>query len=153
MANKGGRPTKFKNEYIDEAKELYLLGYEDKQVAKHFKVHLSTLEEWKVKHKEFREIIKDAKARHDNARVEDSLFKRAVTGYKVTEVKVEEDHEGRKKITRTTREIPADTRASIHWLNNRDPKRWQNTSKVAVEVNDSPLNIQDLYTTTQKNKN
>ena len=153
MANKRGRPTKFKEEYIQEAKELTLLGYDSVRLAKHFGVHPSTFEEWKAKNKSFRETIQDAKDRYDSAQVENSLLKRAVTGYKVTEVKVEEDHEGRKKTTKTTREVPADTRAQMYWLNNRNPNRWRNKSKVEVEVNDSPLSIKDLYTETQKNKN
>ena len=153
MATKRGRPTKYKKEYIQEAKELTLLGYDSVRLAKHFGVHPSTFEEWKAKNKSFRETIQDAKDRYDSAQVENSLLKRAVTGYKVTEVKVEEDHEGRKKTTKTTREVPADTRAQMYWLNNRNPNRWRNKSKVEVEVNDSPLSIKDLYTETQKNKN
>ncbi len=153
MSNKAGRPTKYKKEYIEEAKELSLLGYDAVRLAKHFGVHSSTFEEWKAKHEEFREAIQEAKDRYDSAQVENSLLKRAVTGYKITEVKVEEDQEGRKKTTKTTREVPADTRAQMYWLNNRNPNRWKNKSKVEVEVNDSPLSIQDLYTATQKNKN
>lgn len=153
MANKRGRPTKFKEEYIQEAKELTLLGYDSVRLAKHFGVHPSTFEEWKAKNKSFRETIQDAKDRYDSAQVENSLLKRAVTGYTITEVKVEEDREGRKKTTKTTREVPADTRAQMFWLSNRNPNRWRNKSKVEVEVNESPLSIQDLYATTQKNKN
>ena len=153
MATKRGRPTKYKKEYIQEAKELTLLGYDSVRLAKHFGVHPSTFEEWKAKNKSFRETIQDAKDRYDSAQVENSLLKRAVTGYTITEVKVEEDREGRKKTTKTTREVPADTRAQMFWLSNRNPNRWRNKSKVEVEVNESPLSIQDLYATTQKNKN
>jgi hypothetical protein len=153
MSNKAGRPTKYKKEYIEEAKELSLLGYDGARLAKHFGVNISTFNEWKAKNKIFRDTIQESKDRYDAEQVENSLLKRAVTGYKVTEVKVEEDHEGRKKVTKTTREVPADTRAQMYWLNNRNPNRWKNKSKVEVEVNDSPLSIQDLYTATQKNKN
>ena len=150
MASVRGRPTKYKKEYIDEAKDLALLGYDNKRLAKHFCVSQSTFDEWITKHESFRGALRDAKERFDNARVEDALFKRAVTGYKVTEVKVEVDHEGRKKTTTTTREIPADTKAQTHWLNNRNPKRWKNKNNIEVEVNNSTLTIQDIYKQTKK---
>lgn len=150
MTNKGGRPTKYKEEFIQEAKELTLLGYDDSRLAKHFGVSCSTFDEWKAKHETFRGTIKEAKDRYDSTQVENALLKRAVTGYTITEVKVEEDREGRKRTTKTTREVPADTRAQMYWLNNRNPNRWKNKTKVEVEVNDSPLSIQDLYATTQK---
>ena len=153
MSSKAGRPTKYKEEYEEEAKQLSLLGYDNKRLAKHFGVSCSTFDEWKAKHESFRGAIEKAKDRYDAEQVENSLLKRAVTGYKITEVKVEEDQEGRKKTTKTTREVTADTRAQMYWLNNRNPNRWKNKSKVEVEVNDSPLSIQDLYAATQKNKN
>lgn len=152
MSNKAGRPTKFKEEYIEEAKELSLLGYDGARLAKHFGVNISTFNEWKAKNKIFRDTIQESKDRYDAEQVENSLRKRAVTGYTITEVKVEEDREGRKKTTKTTREVPADTRAQMFWLSNRNPNRWRNKSKVEIEVNESPLGIQDLYAASKKDE-
>ena len=43
-----GRPTKYKDEYCEQAYKLCLLGATDKEMADFFQVSLSTLNLWKI---------------------------------------------------------------------------------------------------------
>ena len=116
----GGRPTKFKEEYCEQARKLCLLGYTDAELAIYFEVTESTINKWKLDYPKFSESLKDGKENAD-AKVIESLYKRA-QGYMVDE----ETAKGP-----TTRHIPADTTAMIFWLKNRQRKKW--TDKQEIE--------------------
>jgi hypothetical protein len=49
----GGRPNKFKPEYIEQARKLCQLGHTDPELAEFFEVHLQTINNWKAKYSEF----------------------------------------------------------------------------------------------------
>lgn len=58
----GGRPTKYKPEYVDEV--LDFIGEQGKsvaQLARHFRVAKSTIYEWAANHKEFSDAFMRAK--------------------------------------------------------------------------------------------
>lgn len=120
-SRKVGRPTKYKEEYVELAYKLTLLGMIDTQLADFFEVHESTIHQWKIDYPEFSESIRRGKAISDIEVVE-ALRKRAI-GYSYDEIKVEESEQGKKKTT-TTKEVIPDTTAQMFWLRNRHADKW-----------------------------
>src|ERR1043166_9958695 len=68
-----GRPTKYKEEYAEQAYKLSLLGHTDEEMATFFSVHVDTIYEWKNKHEEFSEAITRGKQVAD-IEVAEALF-------------------------------------------------------------------------------
>ena len=95
--SKGGRPSKYKVEYNEQARKLCLLGYTDIQLAHHFAIAESTLNKWKKEKPEFSESLRQGKCDADGEVVE-SLFKEAKTG---------------------------NVTACIFWLKNRQGRAWR----------------------------
>jgi hypothetical protein len=141
--DKGGRPTKFRPEYIQQARKLALLGQTDAQMAGFFGIGEATLHRWKVEHEGFRESILAGKERAD-ADIADSLYKSALGGNTVTEVREEPDSEGNIIRKRVVRELPADVRAQRYWLGNRHPRLWRD--KVVVEDETPPEMLAETAT-------
>jgi len=122
-----GRPTKYKAEYVKQAKKLCSLGATMANLADFFDVHIDTIYAWMSTHKPFSESIKVGKAPSDD-RVEMSLYHRA-TGYSHPEevIKVVGGEVVRIK---TMKYYPPDSTACIYWTRNRRPDRWrQNPSE------------------------
>lgn len=136
-ASRPGRPTKYKAEYAQQAAKLCKLGATDAQLADFFEVSVSTINLWKVEHKEFSESIKVPKAQAD-ARVEQSLFRRAM-GYEHDEVDIKVVG-GAVVQTPIRKYYPPDTTAAIFWLKNRKPEDWrdkvetEHSGSVTVEI-------------------
>jgi len=82
-----GRPTKYKNEYNEQAYKLCLLGATDKELSDFFEISESTLNLWKKLHKEFSESVKAGKIISD-ATIASKLYQRAM-GYRYDEVHYE----------------------------------------------------------------
>jgi len=120
---KGGRPSKFKPEFQEQAKQLAELGATDAQMAKFFGVTETTLNNWKKSHAKFFESLKLGKAVADD-RVEKSLFQRA-NGYEHEEEKIHFDRWGDVCRANTIKHYPPDTTACIFWLKNRRPDDWR----------------------------
>lgn len=116
------RPTKFEDQYIEQARKLCLLGATDQELADFFGVAVSTLYLWKLEHPAFSEALKSGKAEADD-RVERSLFSRA-TGYEHDEVDIRVV-EGQIVQTPLRKFYPPDTTAGIFWLKNRRPEQWR----------------------------
>lgn len=110
------RPTKYKPEYTEEAYKLCLLGATDKQMGDFFDVNEDTINEWKKRHPEFSESLKEGKIVAD-ANVAESLYKRAC-GYEHPEVHIS-SYQGDITITDLTKHYPPDTAAAFIWLKNR----------------------------------
>lgn len=141
--NKGGRPSRYKAEYAEQARKLCLLGATDEALADFFAIAVSTLNKWKKDHPEFMESLKSGKQIAD-ANVAQSLYNRAL-GYTTTETKIA-TFEG--QITDTLdvdKHYPPDPTSAIFWLKNRQPSMWRdkpveeaeqetNITKVVVEV-------------------
>lgn len=125
----GGRPTAYQPEYAEQAKKLCALGATDAQLADFFQVAVSTVALWKVKHQEFSDALKLAKAKADEM-VEQSLFRRAM-GYECEETDIRVI-EGQIVETTVRKVYPPDTTAMIFWLKNRKPAEWRD--KVNQEV-------------------
>lgn len=124
------RPTKYKEEYADQAFKLCLLGATDAEMADFFGVDESTINNWKIKHPEFLESIKKGKLKAD-AEVASSLYKRA-TGYKIDTVKVFQ-FQGEPVIVPVVEEIAPDTGAAMAWLKNRRKKEWRDKQDIEID--------------------
>ncbi len=124
----GGRPTDFKNQYCEQARKLYLLGYTDIQVGAFFEVSERTINNWKKKYPKFFQAMKAGKA-IANADVADGLYKRA-TGFSHTDT------------TGSVKYFPPDVQACVFWLKNREPLIWRDIQdhKVEGEVRTVPIN-------------
>ncbi len=128
---KVGRPTKYKEEYCKQAEKICLLGATDEFLADYFEVNVSTLNEWKVKHPEFREAIKKGKDDAD-LKVAESLYHRAC-GYSHKEEKVF-NNQGEIVTHETTKHYAPDPTALIFWLKNRQPKQWRDKQELDVNA-------------------
>ncbi|WP_343225927.1 helix-turn-helix domain-containing protein [Luteolibacter marinus] len=123
-----GRPSRYREEFAEQARKLCRLGATDKELAEFFGVDVATLNRWKQRHAEFCESLKDGKCQAD-AEVADRLFKRA-TGYSHEDTKILQNN-GAPVIVPTVKHYPPDTVACIFWLKNRRPDLWRD--KVGLE--------------------
>lgn len=126
-----GRPSKYKEEYCKQAEKICLLGATDEFLADYFEVNVSTLNEWKVRHPEFREAIKKGKDDAD-LKVAESLYYRAC-GYSHKEEKVF-NNQGEIVTHETTKHYAPDPTALIFWLKNRQPKQWRDKQELDVNA-------------------
>lgn len=130
-----GRPSAWKDEYIEQAKKLCELGATDIEIADFFKIDISTFYRWKASKPAFCEAIKLSKEIADE-RVKRSLYAKAV-GYErdETDIKVVE---GQIVETTVRKHYPPDSTAMIFWLKNRCKDEFRD--KVETEVSGT-LNI------------
>jgi len=122
--NPVGRPSLFREKYIEQAYKLTLLGATDAEMADFFGVVESTIYLWKIEFPEFSETIKKGKIKAD-AEVAESLYHRA-KGCSHPEDKVFL-HEGKPVIVPGVKYYPPDTGAAMAWLKNRRPKDFRDT--------------------------
>ena len=137
---KKGRPTKYRNEYCEQAYKLCLLGATDAELADFFKVNEDTVNEWKKRHKEFSESLKSGKLIAD-AEVANKLYNRAL-GYSHEEDKIFQ-YEGQAVIVPTIKHYAPDPTSAIFWLKNRQREKWAETSKVEVTEKHIVVDIED----------
>lgn len=140
---KKGRPTKYKNEYVDQAYKLCLLGATDRDLADFFAVDIATLYRWKTSHPTFCEALKEGK-NYKDSQVEKSLLERA-TGYNCPETKVF-CHNGEIITANVTRHYPPDPTSMIFWLKNRQPEKWRDKKDVNVTTDDYREKLRDMKT-------
>ncbi len=117
-----GRPTKYKEEYNEQAYKLCLLGHTDEELASFFEIATSTLYEWKLKYPDFSEALKKGKDIADS-NVVASLYHRA-TGYSHEDIDIKM-YEGGIIETPYIKHYPPDATSAIFWLKNRQPKKWR----------------------------
>lgn len=122
----GGRPSKYKPEFAQQAAKLCMLGATDREVAEFFNVTERTLGNWKEAHPEFFQALKVAKEEAD-ARVEQSLYRRAL-GYSHDSVHVS-NFQGQVTLTPIVEHYAPDTTACIFWLKNRKPGDWRDKTE------------------------
>lgn len=119
----GGRPSKFKPEFVEQARKLAALGATDREAAEFFGVNEATLHRWKHEQPEFCESLKVGKECADQ-RVEQSLYRRAL-GYSHDAVKIAVNAAGEITQVPFTEHHAPDTTAAIFWLKNRKPAEWR----------------------------
>ncbi len=89
VPNQVGRPSKFREEYAEQAFNYCLLGATDADLGRFFDVDETTINRWKKVHPEFCQSLKDGKEGAD-ARVAQSLYRRAL-GWEHEAVKIVAD--------------------------------------------------------------
>lgn len=167
-SNPVGSPSKYNPEYCQKAYEFCLLGATNKELADHFGVALSTLQEWKLVHPEFSDAIKRGKTPAD-ATVANALYERAKgakykeqQAFKLKKVIYENGkkiaEEERIEVVELDKEVPPDTTAAIKWLSNRrstapaDSIPWRD--KVDIDANvktsESPIDPDKLDEATKQ---
>lgn len=124
------RPSKFKTEYVEQAKKLCALGATDVEIGDFFGVDVRTIYRWKAENEEFCHALKVSKEIAD-ARVERSLFARA-NGYEHDEVDIRAVN-GVIVQTPIRKYYPPDTTAAIFWLKNRKPEEWRDKVEQKIE--------------------
>jgi len=122
-----GQPTKFRQAFIVEAEKVCEQeGYTDKQLAKHLKVSVGTINNWKCSHPDFAAAVREGKGRFDTEVVQEHLLKRA-RGYEYNEETWRANAKGEQVLKKTVlKHVPSDITAIIFWLKNRNPERWSN---------------------------
>lgn len=135
-----GRPTKYKQEYVDQARKLCKLGATDMELADFFEVNVDTVYRWKSVHEDFSEALKTGKEDADD-RVERSLYHRA-TGYSFDAVKIFQ-HAGKPVKVPYREHVPPDTTAMIFWLKNRRPEQWRDKREVDWNLNRDAADLSD----------
>jgi len=123
----GGRPSAYKPEYVELAKNYCEQGATDEDLARYFHVTERTINTWKGKYIEFNSALKENKPKADNV-VERSLFEKA-TGYSHPAVHVS-NYKGEITVTPFIKHYPPDTTAMIYWLKNRQPNKWRNKQEI-----------------------
>lgn len=118
-----GRPSEFKEEYIEQAKKLCKLGATDVQIANFFGVCEKTINNWKHEYPEFLQSLRSAKSEADKE-VEKSLFQRAI-GYTCKDTKFATWEGDITDSQEYDKNYPPDVSACIFWLKNRDSDRWK----------------------------
>lgn len=124
--NKGGRPTKYKKEYNNQAFELCLLGCTNEELAEYFDVDPATIYRWINEYKEFRDTVNLAKLEAD-AKVAKALYSRALgcTVKKQQAVKIKIGDTEEIQIVDLETELPPDVGAAKFWLTNRQRSKWK----------------------------
>lgn len=123
----GGRPSKYKVEYVDQAYKYCLLWATDAQLGEFFEVSEVTINNWKEEYEEFSLALKRGKAMAD-AQVAASLYKLA-TGYERDEVKIFQ-HQGEPVLVPHKAYYAPNTTAVMTWLKNRQPGRWRDKQDI-----------------------
>lgn len=114
-----GRPSSYRPEYAEQARQLCVLGYSDARLAEFFGVDPSTLCKWKAFHSDFFNALLEGREKAD-VTVAGSLF-RSANGFTI-EVNGEE------------RYVPPNVGAQRFWLTNRQPQLWKEKVEVKEEV-------------------
>jgi hypothetical protein len=124
-----GRPTLYRPELCEMAGRLALLGLKETEMADALNVDVSTLIEWKARHREFREAIERGGV-HADARMADSLYHRGL-GYQHEAVRIFMPAGAEAPVYAPYVErYPPDTQAASLWLRNRQPAKWRDRQEV-----------------------
>jgi len=127
-----GRKSKFLPDMIYEVEMLARLGARNEDIAKFFRVNLTTVEDWLRNNPELYKAKKRGGMEADS-KVADSLWKNAM-GYDYIKVERVYDETGNcvgKK--ETTMHVKGDTTAQIFWLTNRQPDYWKHQNRIVHE--------------------
>lgn len=132
--NRFGRPTKFRQAYVEEARILCEEGATNAELAAHFEVDESTFHYWRHTHPEFNRVILAGRGPADD-RMERSLYE-VGTGfsYTVEEPMKLKDRYGNERIEYVQRTIvvPPNPQAAARWLSSRRPDQWRERTEKHV---------------------
>ena len=134
----GGRPTKYQDDYPEQARKLCLLGSTNAQLAEFFEVDVSTIDKWIAEKPEFSGSIKEGREVAD-AEIANSLYHRG-KGYSHKAVKIFL-HKGKPVIVDYIEHYPPDTAAAFIWLKNRRRLDWKDRHSDDGNPNSNTLTI------------
>jgi transposase-like protein len=117
-----GRPTVYKPEYAEIARDACMTGASSETLAEHFGVCRRTIDSWIATVPEFGDAVRHARQVADGSVVA-ALYARA-TGLKRKTIKIVEGN-GDPVTTTLTVDVLPDVRACIFWLRNRQPEQWR----------------------------
>jgi hypothetical protein len=152
--NKGGRPTKYKREFAEQAFKLCLLGATDNQLADYFQIDEATVNRWKTDHEEFCKSLRRGKIEAD-ANVAEGLYKRAI-GFQYDEITFEKvdgkialekiengdikaNDAYKKKVV--TKMVVPDPGAAKLWLTNRQKELWRESEFDFYKLTEQQLDL------------
>lgn len=118
-----GRPTKYRPEFLGQARKLAAMGHTEAEIASFFEVHVRNFRRWKISHPELAAALVPGKAEAIE-QVTKSLFRQAV-GYSHDAVKIMLGRDGKPVIVNYVEQVPANVAAGIFWLKNVDPEHWR----------------------------
>jgi hypothetical protein len=136
-----GRPSKFKEEYIDQAYNFCLLGADNQKLAKLFHVSDFSIDEWMRQIPAFSSAIKEGRDIAD-ANVGKSLYQRAC-GYSHPEEKIFCNKAGEITKVTTTKHYPPDPVSMIFWLKNRHRDVWKDKRETETKITISTEELSD----------
>lgn len=146
---KRGRPTDFKEEYVEQVYKLCLLGATDKFLADFFDVTETTINNWKISHPSFFESLKHGKMLADMEVAKslyDSCFDRQIpekTAFKVKNVFYNEAgkriESEKVEIVEISRAVPSDFKSKAMWLASRQKDIWGQDKNVNEEEMTQPI--------------
>jgi hypothetical protein len=129
----GGRPTKFKPEYVEQVRKLCTLGATDVEIADFFEISIPTIYNWANTVPEFFDALRVGKDAADE-RVVRSLYGKA-TGYTFESEKVFQ-YDGQIIRTAIREHVPPSDTAAIFWLKNRRRAEWRDKHEHEVTGKD-----------------
>ncbi len=129
------RPSKFKPEFVEQARKLCEFGATDIELADFFKVNVLTIYRWRNTNEEFCKAVHAGKD-HADERVERAFYQRAV-GYTFESEKVFQ-FQGAIVRADVREHVPPEPGAGFNWLKNRRGDRWRDKSEVTQHHNLSP---------------
>jgi hypothetical protein len=129
----GGRPTAYKPENAEIARQACMIGATNDTLAERFEVCRRTIDNWIATIPEFSAAVHQGREVAD-ASVVSALFARA-TGMEQRMTKVF-CHRGQPVTANYTVQLPPDVRARIFWLRNRRPEQWRESRPLTAEEDD-----------------
>lgn len=139
-----GRPHSYSPQFAERAKNLCMLGLNNKQVADSLGISWNTFHRWQREFPAFRDALCAGREQAD-ATIAKSLFHRA-KGYQHRAVKIFKPKGEEVSKVSYVEHYPPDTAAAIHWLNVRASKHgWKSKSEQALTGGDGgPVQIRSL---------
>lgn len=129
-----GRPTKYREEFVEQVYKLALLGAKDREIASFFEVCEATINIWKIEYPEFLESLKKGKIKAD-AEIASSMYDKAKGFFYKEEhafkLKAGKDEE-KVEVVQVERFSPPDTTAAIFWLKNRQSREWRDRQEIKI---------------------
>jgi hypothetical protein len=129
----GGRPTTYKPENAEIARQACMLGATNDALAERFEVCRRTIDNWIATIPDFSDAVRQGREVADEA-VVSALFARA-TGLEQKMTKVF-CHRGQPVTANYTVQLQPDVRACIFWLRNRRPDQWRESRPLIEEEDD-----------------
>jgi hypothetical protein len=143
----GGRPTTYRPENAEIARNTCIVGATNESLAERFGVCRRTIDNWIATIPEFSDAVRYGREVADEA-VISALFARA-TGMEQKMTKVF-CHRGQPVTANYTVQLPPDVRACFFWLRNRRPEQWRENRPLVEEEDGDPDWVSELEAASER---